>query len=96
MEVLSKEEKRALLKKWKADQNKKYVLSKTRVRKLFGFLEKKLEEEPCDHTLRFTTEWIQNNCKPEQKEAILQELRDMGGYCDCEVLANCYEKYDLC
>ena len=96
MAVLTKEEKKALMKKWKAEQNKKYILSKTRVRKLFRFVDKKLEEaEGCDNTMRFTLEWIRSNCKPEQEEAILQEMQDMGGYCDCEVLANCYERYDL-
>lgn len=28
-------------------------------------------------------------------DAVLTELEDMGGYCDCEVLANCYEDYEL-
>ena len=27
--------------------------------------------------------------------AILNELEDMGGYCDCEVLRSCYEDYEL-
>ena len=30
-----------------------------------------------------------------QHEAILSELEDMGGYCDCEVVMNCYEDYQL-
>ena len=28
-------------------------------------------------------------------EPILQEMRDMGGFCDCEVLLNCYERYEI-
>ncbi len=33
---------------------------------------------------------------PEEKRAaVLAEIREMGGYCDCEVLMNCYEKYDI-
>lgn len=39
MGELSKEEKKALMKKWKDSQNKKYILSKTKAQKLFRYLE---------------------------------------------------------
>lgn len=93
MAGLSKEEKKELMKKWKAQQNRKCILSRARVKKLFDFLEKKLEEESCDETLRFTREWLSANIPLEKQEAALAEMADMGGYCDCEVLANCYEQY---
>ena len=54
MADLSKEEKRAMMKKWKAAQEKKYILSKAQVKKYFAFLENVLEQQPCDHTLRYT------------------------------------------
>lgn len=95
MANLSKEEKKALQNKWKAEQDKAYILSKAEVEQLFQFLDERLEQDDCDHSLRFTMEWIRNNCEPEQEEAIVQELNDMGGFCDCEVLENCYERYDL-
>lgn len=93
MAELSKAEKKELMKKWKAQQNRKFVLSRTRVKKLFAFLDKRLEEESCDETLRFTKEWLAANISPEKKEDALAEMAEMGGYCDCEVLANCYEQY---
>ena len=31
---------------------------------------------------------------PAQKDTILQEIWEMGGCCDCEVLLNCYEEYE--
>lgn len=93
MAELSKAEKKELMKKWKAQQNRKCVLSRTRVKKLFAFLDKRLEEESCDETLRFTKEWLAANISPEKQEAALTEMAEMGGYCDCEVLANCYEQY---
>ena len=55
---LSKQEKKELLKKWKAEQNKKYLLNKTKVRQLFRFLQKELNKEPCDHTLKKTAQWL--------------------------------------
>lgn len=81
--------------KWKAEQNKKYLLNKTKVRQLFRFLQKELDKEPCDHTLKKTAQWVGAHCPPDKLEPILQEMRDMGGYCDCEVLLNCYERYEI-
>ena len=54
MSERSKEDKKALLKKWKATQNKKYILSKIMVRNLFHYLESQLSETSCDNTLHFT------------------------------------------
>ena len=45
--------------------------------------------------MRRTEAWLDAHCPPEKKEGILAEMRDMGGYCDCEVLLNCYERYEL-
>ncbi len=85
MADLSKEEKRAMMKKWKAAQEKKYILSKAQVKKYFAFLENVLEQQPCDHTLRYTQKWLAEHYKGG----------NMGGYCDCEALMNCYEQYDI-
>lgn len=95
MGSLSEKEKKALMKKWKSEQNKKYILTKTKVKKLFEFLEKELENATCDHTLRLTENWITENFGAGKKEDIIKEMNEMGGYCDCEVLLNCYECYDI-
>ncbi|MBR1702892.1 MAG: DUF2695 domain-containing protein [Lachnospiraceae bacterium] len=95
MGSLSREEKKALKEKWKSVQNRKYILPKTKVKKLFLFLENELEKEPCDHTLKHTEKWISDNFGNEKKEDIIREMKEMGGYCDCEVLLNCYENYDI-
>ena len=95
MADLTREQKKELLRKWRADQNKKYLLSKTNARKLFRYLNKELEKEPCDHTARRTETWLDAHCPPEKKEGILAEMRGMGGCCDCEVLLNCYERYEI-
>ena len=95
MEELSKQKKKELMRKWKAEQSKKYILNKTSVRKLFAFLKKELSTEPCDHSLKKTETWIDAHCPPEKKESIIREITEMGGFCDCEVLLNCYERYEL-
>lgn len=95
MAKISKNEKRDLIKKWKDKQKREYILNRTEVKKLFGFLERKLEQTPCNHTMHYTEEWICNNFEDDKRNDIIGEFNEMGGYCDCEVLMNCYEIYDI-
>ncbi len=95
MSKLSKEEKKAMIKNWKETQRRDYILTKAEAEKLLNYLDNILENTPCDNTLRFTKEWLQHNFPAGKIEGILAEMRAMGGYCDCEVLMNCYEEYDL-
>ena len=92
---LSKEEKRAMKKQWKEDQQEEYLLSKEQVMELFTFLEEELDKDPCNNTLEKTEKWLHNHFEDEQRSSILHEIQEMGGYCDCEVLMNCYEDYDI-
>lgn len=75
-----------------------YLLSLEQVASLFEYVETQLNETGCDHSRKHTKCWLSINIPQEQHEAILAEMEDMGGYCDCEVLMNCYEDYeeDLC
>ena len=95
MAELSKDEKKALMNKWKDGQNKKYILSKTKTQKMFRFVETQLEDIPCNHTLCYTEQWLKDNLSEEKVKSVITEMKEMGGYCDCEVLLNCYEKYDM-
>ena len=95
MSQLSKAEKKDMAKTWKAAQRKAYILSEENVRELFDFLEEHLEDAPCDHTLSRTNQWLIDNLPAEKMEGALAEIARMGGYCDCEVLLNCYEDYDI-
>ncbi len=95
MANLSKEEKNALKKTWKAAQSKNYILTEENVQELFECLEEQLDNSCCDHTLRYTEQWLKDNISQEMIESAIAEITDMGGYCDCEVLLNCYEDYDI-
>jgi len=67
-------------------------IDKSSLAKLFDYLDQRLQEGGCDHTLMMTLEFITKNNLPEG--ALLEWFRDNGGYCDCEVLANvenCWE-----
>ena len=72
-----------------------YILSEENVQKLFAYLEEQLDACGCDHTLRSTEQWLKDNISTELHENVIAEINDMGGYCDCEVLLNCYEDYNI-
>ena len=95
MANLSKEEKNALKKAWKAAKSKNYILTEEHVQKLFEYLEEQLDNSCCDHTLHHTEQGLKENISQEMIESVIAEITDMGGYCDCEVLLNCYEDYDI-
>lgn len=77
-------------------REKSYCLEKEEVESLFEYLEEALEEAECDHTLKNTEQWITENIEDEERrDQVRQEIEDAGGYCDCEVLDNCYEEYDI-
>ena len=60
---------------------------------LFHFLEKVLQEHPCNHTLGYTTLFLTEN-KVCDIEKVTSWLTSHGGYCDCEVLCNVEEQFD--
>jgi len=94
--ALSKEEKKALLKAYEEKLNKKYLLTKKDANSLFSYISKQLSESCCDHTLRHTEVWLAKKFEDENiRRQALNEIREDGGYCDCEVLLNCYETYEL-
>ena len=55
------------------------------LREMFGWLEKKLDATPCDHTYRWTLEYARINELDE--ETLVEWVNNYGGECDCEVLA---------
>ena len=51
---------------------------------LFDYLEMKLEKQPCDHTSRFTMQFIMQNMMDFGK--VSNWLSRNGGYCDCKIM----------
>lgn len=56
---------------------------------LFDFLDAQLSKSDCDHTLRFTLEYVRQNAMDET--LVVSWLEKHGGYCDCEALNNVEE-----
>ena len=65
-------------------------ISRAHLTELFGHLDSALKNG-CDHTSRFTEAFLRSHSLPEA--TILPWLREYGGYCDCEVLANVEERW---
>lgn len=86
-------EQRIKQKYLKAEEGK--VLKRNQVEDLFAYVESRLYKDGCDHTLRFTRLWLRETMPEEQYKLAMEEIQQMGGYCDCEVLANCYRDYDI-
>ncbi len=80
---------------YKKQQRREHILSANEAASLMQYVELKLQYHTCKHNHRFTQEWLEKNVDFMKHDAILTELEDMGGYCDCEVVANCYEDYEL-
>ncbi len=96
MGEMTKDQKKEVLRAWRQKEKKSYCLEKDEVESLFEYLEEALEEAECDHTLKNTEQWITENIEDEERrDQVRQEIEDAGGYCDCEVLDNCYEEYDI-
>ena len=95
MSDLSKAKKKELSKAWQEAQCRDYLLTEENVQELFEYLEEQLDNTGCDHTLHHTERWLKNNISQDTIQKAITEITDMGGYCDCEVLLNCYEDYDI-
>lgn len=65
-------------------------ITKDNLRALFDWLDEKMAEG-CDHTLRFTKEFLEARNLPVDKT--VHWLGQYSGYCDCEVLANVEEAW---
>ena len=58
---------------------------------MFDRLDAELTDAGCDHSLRFVEAWAAEN--EVEVNNLTEWCRENGGYCDCEVLANCKEHW---
>ena len=61
------------------------------LRALFDFIDQQLGERECDNSLKFAMLFIsQRGLEPGN---VIPWLESLGGFCDCEVLANVEERF---
>lgn len=91
---MDKSKRKELQKKYVEEQKKDFIenipFSPSLFESLFNYLDEVLEEHGCDDTLKYTERFLEDNELPVEKS--LNWLRDNGGFCDCEVLANVEDK----
>ena len=93
---MDKQRKKELLAQFKKQENEK-VLSGLNtdiqnIHDLLDYIDEYLEENDCDDTLSATTKFLKEN--DIEIESTLNWLKNNGGYCDCEVLANIEDKIE--
>ena len=74
----------------RAEEEARMPISKEQLKRLFDHLDGVLAEG-CDHTLRLTETYLRLQGLSEA--TIVPWLKEYGGYCDCEVLANVEERW---
>ena len=66
-------------------------LAAEELRGLFEYLES-VETSGCDHTAKKTLRYLRS--RSLDAERIVPWLQELGGYCDCEVLANVEQQFE--
>jgi hypothetical protein len=81
-----RERKRAFKHEEQLFSQQTIALGEASLSRLLAHLDARLSEVACDHSLRLTLAWAEENgVKPDE---LVSSLEQFGGYCDCEVLAN--------
>ena len=86
-----KELKRQFKARERADAEARLPLEKSDLADLFDHLDERLTEDECDHTLRQTEDFLAK--RGLNPALIVPWLRESGGCCDCEVLANVEDEW---
>jgi len=60
--------------------------SKEELQCLFEWVDERVQRDGCDHSLRYTREFIR--LRQLDEDQVAKWLADYGGYCDCEVITN--------
>lgn len=92
MEASDRDRKR----EWKQQQQiaarEAFPMPDALLKSFFEAVDERVEQDGCDHTLRFATAWVTANEQPAEK--VLAWLSEHGGYCDCEVVANAADHWE--
>lgn len=91
---MDKSKRKELQKKYVEEQERAFIatlpFSSSLFQSLFNYLDEVLEEHGCNETLKYTEKFLEHNGLSVEKS--INWLRDNGGFCDCEVLANVEDK----
>jgi Protein of unknown function (DUF2695) len=94
--AMDRKEKKRLVDEWarenRAAARAALPLPDDQFQALFDYVDEHLESQGCDHSRRFTEQWL--SMKGVVAEPVLRWLEENGGYCDCEAIANAEEAWE--
>ncbi len=66
----------------------------TQLVQLFEYVDTRWNYGGCDHTLRYTIQYLVSlGLSQDKQRDVMSWLREQGGACDCEILANVVEDW---
>ena len=93
---MNKTEKKAKREAWKKAEREaareNFPLPAEKLRALFDAVDVGLADAPCDHSRRIVEAWLSERKLPAKP--VLHWLDGLGGFCDCEVLANVEQAFE--
>jgi hypothetical protein len=92
MDSSDRDRKRAWKNEQKTSAQAAFPLPNEVLEQLFAAVDSAVEEHGCDHTFRYTEKWLRESGR--ERDATFTWLREHGGYCDCEVVANAYDHWE--
>ncbi|WP_310344749.1 DUF2695 domain-containing protein [Pelomonas aquatica] len=69
-----------------------FPMPDTLLKSMFDTVEARVEQSGCDHTMRFTEQWIEEH--EQAPSSVLEWLKGHGGFCDCEFVANAADHWE--
>ena len=79
--------------KEREDFDKSLPMSRDNFKKLFDYLDVELSKNGCNRSNTLTRSFL-NHTKIGNVDGVLDWLSENGGYCDCEILANCEDQFE--
>jgi hypothetical protein len=93
---MDKQRKKELQHRWRegqrADACAAFPLPFGQLKAIFDMLDTELPRQGCDHTRRLARRWREEH--RYDAEPVFAWLGQVGGFCDCEVLANVEQHVD--
>jgi hypothetical protein len=87
---------RELKNAWKSEQRtlarSAFPLTNDLLASLFQFVEMSVDTNGCDHSRKFTEEWLTSN--HVAPKPVLDWLASNGGFCDCEAVINVMQHWE--
>jgi hypothetical protein len=94
--MMDNNRKKQLKDQWRNQQRQAarsaFPLSADELRAMFDMLDVQLPREGCDHSRRLTEAWLKS--RGHDVDRVSAWLDTLGGFCDCEVLANVEQEVD--